>query len=78
MPTSLLYVAPGKPYTEPSIFVNNQKLSAIDKFTYLGSTLSRAVYIDDEVNLRIAEPVQPLDVYVTRRGKGLASSRRQK
>ena len=26
----------------------------VDKFTYLGSTLSRVVHIDDEVNARIA------------------------
>ena len=27
----------------------------VDKFTYLGSTLSRVVHIDDEVNARIAK-----------------------
>ena len=40
---------PGKPYSEPTITVNGQKLQVVDKFTYLGSTLSRAVHIDDEV-----------------------------
>ena len=44
--------APGKPYSEPTITVNGQKLQAVDKFTYLGSTLSRAVHIDDEVTAR--------------------------
>ena len=39
--------APGKPYSEPTITVNGQKLQVVDKFTYLGSTLSRAVHIDD-------------------------------
>ena len=29
-----------------------QKLQVVDKFTYLGSTLSRAVHIDDEVTAR--------------------------
>ena len=54
--TEVLYQpAPGKPYTEPTIHVNNQKLSAVDKFTYLGSTLSRAVHIDDEINTRIGK-----------------------
>lgn len=54
--TEVLYQpAPGKPYTEPTIFVNGQKLSAVDRFTYLGSTLSRAVHIDDEVNIRIVK-----------------------
>ena len=39
----------GKPYNEPTICVNGQKLKLVDKFTYLGSTPSRAVHIDDEV-----------------------------
>ena len=40
--------APGKTdmYNEPTITVNGQKLKAVDKFTYLGSILSRAVHID--------------------------------
>ena len=42
-------VAPGKQYSEPTITVNGQKLQVVDKFTYLGSTLSIAVHIDDEV-----------------------------
>ena len=28
--------APGKPYNEPTITVNGQKLKVVDKFTYLG------------------------------------------
>ena len=32
--------APGKPYSEPTITVNGQKLQVVEKFTYLGSTLS--------------------------------------
>ena len=47
--------APGKPYSEPNITVNGQKLQVVDKFTYLGSTLSRAVHIDDEVIARTAK-----------------------
>ena len=47
--------APGKPYSEPTISVNGQKLQVVDKFTYLGSTLSRAVHIDDEVTARTAK-----------------------
>ena len=35
--------------------MNGQKQKVIDKFTYRGSTLSRAVYIDDEVTARIAK-----------------------
>ena len=47
--------APGKPYVEPNIHINGQRLSAVDKFTYLGSTLSNSIVIDDEVNARIAK-----------------------
>ena len=46
----------GKPYNEPTITVKGQRLQVVDKFTYLGSTLSRVVHIDDEVNARIAKP----------------------
>jgi len=45
----------GNQYVEPSIQVHETNLKAVDKFTYLGSTLSRAVYIDDEINCRIAK-----------------------
>ena len=38
---------------QPSL--NGQKLKVVDKFTYLGSTLSRAVHIDDEITVRIAK-----------------------
>ena len=47
--------APGKPYHEPCITVKGQKLQAVDRFTYLGSTLSRGVNIDAEVTNRIAK-----------------------
>ena len=47
--------APGKPYKEPTITVKSQRLQVVNKFNYLGSTLSRVVYIDDEVNARIAK-----------------------
>ena len=45
--------APGKPYKEPTITVKGQRLQVVAKFTYLGSTLSRVVHIDDKVNARI-------------------------
>ena len=52
--TEIVYQpAPGKPYKEPTITVKGQRL--LDKFTYLGSTLSRAVHIDDEDSARIAK-----------------------
>ena len=47
--------APGKPYSQATFTVNGQKLQVVDKFTYLGSTLSKAVHIDDEVTARTAK-----------------------
>ena len=63
--TEIVYQpAPGKPYKEPTITVKGQRLQVVDKFTYLGSTLSGVVYIDDEVNARIDNLVQHLAGYV--------------
>ena len=54
--TKVIYQpAPGKPYKEPTITVKGQRLQVVDKFTYLGSTLSRVIRIDDEANARIAK-----------------------
>ena len=47
--------APGKTYIEPSITTNGQCLKSVDKFTYLGSTLSRNIVIDDEADARLAK-----------------------
>ena len=47
--------APGKEYIEPNIYINGQRLTTADRFTYLGSTLSRNIVIDDEINTRIAK-----------------------
>ena len=47
--------APGKPYKKPTITVKGQRLQVVDKFTYLGSTLSRVVHIDDEIIAGIAK-----------------------
>ena len=38
-----------------TITVNGQRTQVVDKFSYLGSTLSRAVHIDDDVIARIAK-----------------------
>ena len=35
--------------------MKGQRLQVVEKFTYLGSTLSRVVHIDDKVNARIAK-----------------------
>ena len=54
--TEVLYQpAPGKPYKYSTITVKGQRLQVVDKFTYLGSTWSRVVHIDDEVNAWIAK-----------------------
>ena len=53
--------APGKPYKAPTITVKSQRLQVVNKFTYLGSTLSRVVHIDDEVNARIAKASAAFD-----------------
>jgi len=47
--------APGKPYHEPCFTVKGHKLQAVDRFTYLASTLSIEVNIDAEVKNRIAK-----------------------
>jgi len=47
--------APGKSCHEPCITVKGQKLQAVDRFTYLGRTLSREINIDAEVTNRIAK-----------------------
>ena len=46
--------APEKLYIEPSVTANGQRMNVVNRFTYLGSTLSQNV-IDDEVNTRIAK-----------------------
>ncbi|KAJ1211815.1 hypothetical protein NDU88_007163 [Pleurodeles waltl] len=44
-----------KTYAEPSTTAEGEILKAVDKFTYLGSTLYKYVNIDDEVDTRIAK-----------------------
>ena len=50
--------APGKPYKEPSITMKGQRLQVVNKFTYLGSTLSIVVI---ESNARIAKASAAFD-----------------
>ena len=44
-----------KPYSEPIITVNGQAFQVVDKCIDLGSALSRAMHIDDEVPARTAK-----------------------
>ena len=54
--TEVLYQpAPGSSTTEPSIFINDQKINTVDRFTYLCSTLTDNAVIDREVSNRIAK-----------------------
>ena len=53
--------APEKPYKEATVTVKGQRLQVVDKFTYLGSRLSRVVHIDDEVSARIAKASAAFD-----------------
>ena len=54
--TEVMYQpAPKNLYQEPIVTVNEQRLATVDKFVYLGSTLSRSVHIDDETHARIAK-----------------------
>ena len=50
----LFQPAPDNPYIVPSISICDQTLVAVEKFTYLGSTMSNTATIDDEINLRVA------------------------
>lgn len=52
--TAVMYQpAPGKTYQEPTVTVSGQRLAAVDKFKYLGSTLSGCSHINEETDERI-------------------------
>ena len=52
--TQVLHQPPSHyPHVEPSVTTNREVLNAVDKFTYLGSVLSRDVLIDKEVHAHI-------------------------
>ena len=48
-------------YKQPTITAKVQKVQVVDKFTYLGSTYSRVMHIDDKVNARIAKASAAFD-----------------
>ena len=60
--------APAEPYTEPNITVGSQRLAVVDKFVYLGSTLSRSINIDEEVAYRLARASAAFGRLKTRSG----------
>lgn len=45
----------GKQYAKPSIQVHGSDVNVVEKFKNVGSTLSRAVHRDDEIDCRIAK-----------------------
>ncbi|BHF72663.1 hypothetical protein SprV_0401573200 [Sparganum proliferum] len=49
---------PDAAYNAPKINVNDVQLQVVDNFTYLGSTLSRTIKIDDEMARRISKASQ--------------------
>nr|VZI46302.1 unnamed protein product [Spirometra erinaceieuropaei] len=46
-------------FLTPQINVNGAQLQVMDNFTYLGSSLSRTMTIDDEVTCRYPKPAKP-------------------
>ena len=54
--TEVMYQpCPGKPHQKSNITVNGKVLNDVDKFTYLGSTLSHQANIDEEIKCRISK-----------------------
>ena len=53
----MFQAAPHITYSYPSITLKGPKLQTVDRFTYVGSTLSRNVLIDDEVDAIIANSI---------------------
>ena len=47
--------APGQVYRAPDIIVEGETLKPVQRFPYLGSTLSASVTVDDEVNQGIVQ-----------------------
>ena len=47
--------APAKTHILPSIYIYGSKLKVVDKFEYLGSTLSSNNALDNEIALRICK-----------------------
>ena len=50
---TMLTPAPGEPYNEPNIVINDTRWDVVNTFVYLVSTLSRDGSLDAEIHLRI-------------------------
>ena len=53
--TEVIYQPMAADYTAPTITIDNNALNVVDKFTYLGSTISQNALIDDEISARIGK-----------------------
>lgn len=47
--------APGEPYVAPNIYIDGHRLNVVNKFTYLGSSISDEGNMDSEIDSRIAK-----------------------
>ena len=47
--------APGKPYVEPIITIDNLQLPITKQFKFLGSVLSNDVQMDEDIKARISK-----------------------
>jgi len=54
--TEVMYqAAPGKPYVEPTITIDNLQLPITKQFKYLGSVLSNDAQMDEDIKARISK-----------------------
>ena len=45
---------PGSSYTPPVVKVYDTPLTSVDKFSYLGSTLSQKIVVNDDISMRLS------------------------
>ena len=62
--TEVMYQpAPGKPYVEPTITIDNLQLPITKQFKYLGSVLSNDAQMDEDIKARISKAAAPTVAY---------------
>ena len=47
--------APRKPFVEPNVTINGQWQKVVEKFPYIGNTLTKSIVMDNEVKTRLAK-----------------------
>ena len=61
--TEVMYQpAPGKPYVEPSITIDNVQLPITKQFKYLGSVLSNDAQMDEDIQSRIKSRISKASI----------------